>query len=205
MTFGSIGGRGSLRGGSTPPRCSAWGFTGGASPGSLSLTLRPSLVVSSGACGSSGSPGIGVIGRDYSALAAVGRSSTVLPEPAGQLGARRDAQLAVDVGEVALDGLRRDEEPGGDLLGLQALGDQLGHAALGRRERSRGGLPPSDAGEFRVGAALPDARAERVEAGGGGLQSRACGRLLPRTTQRGAVGEPGAGQLERDRDGLVEC
>lgn len=70
MKVGSKGCRGSSRGGSALPRSSvARGFTRGASPGTLTFTLRPSLVVSSGGCGSSGSPGIGVMARGYSARA----------------------------------------------------------------------------------------------------------------------------------------
>jgi hypothetical protein len=56
--FGSRGGRGSSRGGSALPRSSVRpGFGGGAKPGTLTLNVRPSLVVSSGVLGSSGSPG----------------------------------------------------------------------------------------------------------------------------------------------------
>src|SRR3954465_2212898 len=65
--FGLTGGRGSSRGGSALPRSSVRpGFGGGASPGALILNVRPSLVVSSGVFGSSGSPGIGVMDRGYS-------------------------------------------------------------------------------------------------------------------------------------------
>src|SRR4051794_25748005 len=62
-----MGGRGSSRGGSALPRSSvAPGFGRGARPRTLTLTLRPSLVVSSWRLGSRGSPGIGLIRSDYS-------------------------------------------------------------------------------------------------------------------------------------------
>ena len=65
--FGLMSGRGSSRGGSAFPRSSVRsGFGGGVKPGILSLNLRPSLVVSSGALDSSGSPGIGVMDPGYS-------------------------------------------------------------------------------------------------------------------------------------------
>jgi hypothetical protein len=55
-----------------------------------------------------------------------------MSQPVGQLGAGGDAELAVDAGEVTLDGLGRDEELRGDLFGLQALGDELGLPEIGR-------------------------------------------------------------------------
>src|SRR3954447_2395253 len=58
-----MSGRGSSRGGSALPRSSVCpGFGGGVRPGTLTLNLRPSLVVSSLGFGSSGSPGIGLTG-----------------------------------------------------------------------------------------------------------------------------------------------
>src|SRR3954447_3620587 len=58
-----MSGRGSSRGGSALPRSSVRpGFGGGVRPGTLTLNLRPSLVVSSSGFGSSGSPGIGLMG-----------------------------------------------------------------------------------------------------------------------------------------------
>src|SRR5690242_34338 len=53
-----------------------------------------------------------------------------LREPRPQLGARADAELAVDAGDVRLDGLRAHEQLSGDLAVRQAGGGELGDAAL---------------------------------------------------------------------------
>src|SRR3954470_12581713 len=67
---GLTSGRGSSRGGSELPRSSVRaGFGGGVRPGTRTLTFRPSPIVSSGALGSSGSPGIGLMHRGYSSRA----------------------------------------------------------------------------------------------------------------------------------------
>ena len=55
-------------------------------------------------------------------------------QPAGELGARADAELGVDVGQVARDRPLAEEQRGGDLPVRPALGDERGDAALGRRQ-----------------------------------------------------------------------
>src|SRR3954453_1439904 len=77
-----MGGRGSSRGGSALPRSSVRAaLGGGARPATLILNLRPSLVVSSGSLGSSGSPGIGLMHSGYSwrPYTTGGRTRSLLP------------------------------------------------------------------------------------------------------------------------------
>src|SRR5215213_11931961 len=50
--------------------------------------------------------------------------------------ARGDAELAEDVGDVAVDGVLAQHEPLGDLPVGEALGDELEHLALPRAERA---------------------------------------------------------------------
>ena len=52
------------------------------------------------------------------------------PEPVGELGLRPDPELAVDVGEMELDGLRAEHDPSGDLAGRDAGCRELGHGRL---------------------------------------------------------------------------
>src|SRR5256885_16540826 len=54
--------------------------------------------------------------------------------PRGDLRARHEAELVQDVLDVALHGPLADDEPPGDLLVRQALGDQRGHLLLARGE-----------------------------------------------------------------------
>jgi len=55
-----------------------------------------------------------------------------------KLGPAPDAELAVDVAEVPLDGLGADAQLGGDLPVAPPAGGQVGHAALGGREAVAG-------------------------------------------------------------------
>ena len=80
------------------------------------------------------------------------------------LGAGAHAELGEDARHVLLDGVRRDDEHLGDALVRAALGHQLEHLALARRQRVQ-----------RVVAAAPaehvrdDGRVEHRAAGGHAL------------------------------------
>ncbi len=77
----------------------------------------------------------------------------------GELGARVDADLAVDARELGADRLRRHEQGGCDLLVGAALGGERGDAAFGRRQLAGGRGAPADARE--LGASLRRPRGAR--------------------------------------------
>ena len=70
-------------------------------------------------------------------------------QPSCECGARADAELRVDARQLGLDRLRRHEERRGDFLVRAALGDELGDAALGRRQHAFGAPSPADAPRAR--------------------------------------------------------
>ena len=109
----------------------------------------------------------------------------------GQLGARPDAQLAIDPREVELDRLRAQEQLGGDLTTRRPARHSQRHPnLLGREIVGIGGAPPPRAGgsQLRRGARGPRRRSEPVEHVEGGPQ------LLARLWR---VGARGAGARRR--------
>jgi hypothetical protein len=66
-------------------------------------------------------------------------------QPAGELGTRPDVELAVDLRQVPLDGLRADEQLGSDLAVGASGGDQLGNLELSRRQPGDGRAAPTRA------------------------------------------------------------
>src|SRR5919202_798845 len=89
-------------------------------------------------------------------------------ERVAELGARADPELAVDVAQVDLDGLRRHEQRLRDVLVRHVLGSHLGDAALARRQRLGAGedeLARPRAGRGELGLRVVD---ERLRAGADG-------------------------------------
>src|SRR5438132_13540998 len=84
--------------------------------------------------------------------------SLLFAQPGRQLGTRADVELLVDPRQGGLDRVHRNHEDLGDLLVLLPLGNQVGDAALARRELSGCLRPSTDALELRLSALRPEAR-----------------------------------------------
>src|SRR5688500_17126689 len=123
-------------------------------------------------------------------------------ERTGELASRRDAELAVGVREMHLDGADRQEQALRGLAVRQAVGDQRRRSALHRRERlgprepeparPRAGGPELLTGHAGEGVRLP--APGEVEPSPQGLA-----RVLtvPAAAQRGAEVDQGTGLLDR--------
>src|SRR3954469_10457454 len=139
--FGSIGKRGSSRGGSAAPRSAVpLGWAAGARPGIFSLTLRPSPRVSSAAGRLSGSDGIGVMARSVDPAGARLRRS---------LGGRRGAHppwAAADTSRCAREaraGIQRSlGRPQRDVVVDEQEDDQCEHDDAEDDRRDRALEPP---------------------------------------------------------------
>jgi hypothetical protein len=83
-------------------------------------------------------------------------------QPAGELGTRPDVELAVDLRQVPLDGLRADEQLGSDLAVGASGGDQLGNLELSRRQPGDGRAAPHPS-QLGGGLLRPQPRAETGE------------------------------------------
>jgi hypothetical protein len=97
----------------------------------------------------------------------------------GQLGSRADAELAVDLGEVELDRLRRQEERGAGLAVRGPLGDEERDLELLRGQLVRSRRPPgadgdAGGGEFGPRAAHPGSGVELQERRVRGPEVGAC-------------------------------
>src|SRR5438105_15814432 len=81
----------------------------------------------------------------------------------GQLGARTDVELAIDVRQRRLDGAVGDDEDRRNLLVRLALGDEHGDPPLARRELTRGRHAAADPRQLVTHARRPDCRTELFE------------------------------------------
>ena len=84
-------------------------------------------------------------------------------DPPGKLGARSDAKLAVDVGEVRLDRADAHEELGRDLLVGAAAGGEFGHPPLGLGQLVGRGSAAADPPELRASPLRPEPCAQLLE------------------------------------------
>src|SRR5262245_62050352 len=134
----------------------------------------------------------------------LGWALTALREPRGELGARADLELAVDLREVPLHGLRADEERVRDL----AIGASGGHERrdplLGRRQRSGRGGPPADAAQLGSCTLGPEPRAEVLEDLAGLCQRLPRDAPLPAPPLQRSQDEERAPALERLLEAIVQ-
>src|SRR5512133_988528 len=111
-------------------------------------------------------------------------------KPGRQLGARPDAELAVDAGQRRLDRVLGQEERRGDFAVRAALGDKGGNPALALRQVAARGRPSSDSTQFGPYLASPKRRAQIFE-------DRE--RALERRPRRPALLRPPLGRPQREK------
>src|ERR1051325_3121522 len=108
------------------------------------------------------------------------RSARRAQNPSGEFRPGPHVELPVDAGEIRLDRVHRNEQRRRYFLVRLALGDQLGHLTLGRRQLLPAGSPSTDAAQLVPGLALPQRRAELLEDAGRPLQQLPGGPTLLR-------------------------
>src|SRR5512133_611953 len=118
-------------------------------------------------------------------------------EPAGELRARADAGLAVDVREVRLDGPYADIQLGRDLTVRASLGRERGDALLGFAQLVGGRTAAADAAQLGARLLRPQRGAELLEERERAVEGLARQALVLCLPVGRAEREQGAGALER--------
>ena len=123
-------------------------------------------------------------------------------EFAGELRARSDVELAIDLGQGRLDGPLGHDQDRRDLLVRLALRHELGDPSLGGREAVAGRRSAADPGELGTSPGGPEGCAKLLEDPERLLKRPPRSRLLPRPPLDLALREERAGELERLRDAV---
>ena len=113
--------------------------------------------------------------------------------------------LAVDPGEIRLDGAHGDVQLGGDLLVRPPARREIDDLLLGLGETLGARTGPADACQLGVRALRPDRRAELLEDQRGLVEGVPRGSLLPRAPERDPVDEERAAPLEPLLQLVVPC
>ena len=114
-----------------------------------------------------------------------------------ELGARANAELAVDAGERCLDRALRKEEGRRNLTVGLPFGDEGCDSPLGLGELVARRHAAADAGELGAGLVGPELCAEALELGQCALEGRTGGAAFLRTPLRAPLGEQGPCSRER--------
>src|SRR5439155_6206112 len=115
----------------------------------------------------------------------------------GELRARADAELPVDLREVPLDRVQAQAELGGDLAIPSACDDELDDAPFGLREPAFVRRPSADAPELRARLLQPESRAETLEDLDSPFEGLARRALVLRFALHRSEREQRPGELER--------
>src|SRR6185503_8035821 len=133
-----------------------------------------------------------------------GPCSARVVEPANELRARADVELAVDLRQRGLDRALRDDEGRRDLPVRLPFGDELGDATFAWREPAAGRGAAADPCELGARLPRPERGAELVERRVGGLERVARVPLLPGSPLDGTPHELRPRELEGLPDAIVE-
>ena len=130
---------------------------------------------------------------------AIGEGDRRGPDPSRELVTGAHAELAVDVGQVCLNGLHAHEQRGGNLMVGLPLGDELGDPSLGGSEVEGVCRPTADPSELDSSSVSPQGRSQLIKHRQRHFQRIACLSPLLAATLQNAQGQqcPGASHPSR--------